>query len=82
MPVIEFRNVDRPAGRQRELVVFQRGLRAVGRRLRERRRRDRGIAVVPQRRPSELIGARFGGGADHAAAGGSVFRRDRPWSAR
>ena len=50
LAVVDFRNVDRPARRQRELVVLRGGPRTVGRRLREGRGRERRIAVVPERR--------------------------------
>ena len=74
LAVVELRNVNRAAGREGALIVFQRGWGPVDGSQGKGPGGEGGVAVVPQRRAVELVGARFCGGIDDAAAAGSVLR--------
>ena len=71
--VVDFGDVDGAAGGTGELVVFEGGDGAIGGGEREGRGGEGGVAVVPEERAAQTVGAGFGGDVDDAAAGGAVF---------
>src|SRR5262249_42610109 len=67
--VVDLREIDRSTGSEGELVVLERGVGPVRGRVGPWRRAECRVAVVPERRAVEAVGAALGGRADHAAPG-------------